>query len=115
MTPPIPATPVIVVHLDTAPGAGLTACTGTPFTPDTGDYPNVPRTPCTGCTRTARDSVVEHGQLYASGAVLVRDNSPAVERVYPLTEWIEHNQRHGGVVLRRRVIVVERWHEVPRA
>lgn len=45
----------------------------------------------------------------------VRSNNPETERVYPLTEWITHNQRDGGRVYRRRIIVVEDWIEVPRA
>jgi hypothetical protein len=46
--------PVVVVHLDTAEGAGLTACTGDPFRPDDGiSYPTTPRVACTGCTRAA--------------------------------------------------------------
>lgn len=47
---PIRSRPVIVVHLDTEEGAGLTACTGAPFSPDNGEtWPNVPRVLCTGC------------------------------------------------------------------
>lgn len=47
---PIHPRPVIVVHLDTAEGARLTACTGEPFVPDHGvSYLDVPRVPCTGC------------------------------------------------------------------
>ena len=52
---PIRSRPVIVVHLDTEEGSGLTACTGAPFSPDNGEaWPNVPRVPCTGCTLAAR-------------------------------------------------------------
>lgn len=54
--------------------------------------------------------VVEHGQLYAGGPILVRPLS--WDDAYPLAEWIRHKSRHGGKVLRRTVIVVEDWAEV---
>jgi len=58
------------------------------------------------------DVVVEHGQLYSSGAMLVRNGHPEIEKVYPLAEWIVNSKRDGGKVYRRQVIVVEDWTEV---
>jgi hypothetical protein len=45
--------PVIIVHLDTAPGAGLTACSGQPFrNAEPHEWPDVPRTLCPLCHHT---------------------------------------------------------------
>lgn len=57
-------------------------------------------------------TVVEHAEQYTSGAMLVR--YPEIEHVYPLAEWITDQQRHGGRIFKRRVIVVDDWTEVPR-
>lgn len=52
---PLPIRPVILVHLDTAPGAKLTACSGVPFEVDNGTtYLNVPRMLCPGCANATR-------------------------------------------------------------
>lgn len=49
----MPAFPVIVTHLEDAPGSGLAACSGRPFrTP--GGFSNFARWLCTGCARYAR-------------------------------------------------------------
>lgn len=52
----LPATPVIVVHLEDPPGSGLAACCGVPFEPAKG-YEKTPRWLCTGCSRGAREGV----------------------------------------------------------
>ncbi|EOD66885.1 hypothetical protein [Amycolatopsis vancoresmycina] len=61
------------------------------------------------------EPATEHAEQYTSGAMLVRNPAPEVERVYPLTQWIQDQQRHGGRIFKRRVIVVDDWTEVPRA
>lgn len=58
------------------------------------------------------ETVVEHGLLMSGGGVHVRPDG--IEHVYPLADWIEAHQRLGSHVMRRRVIVVEDWNEVPR-
>lgn len=45
----------------------------------------------------------------ATGPVVTE---PYIEEIYPLAQKIEHGQRSGGKVYRRRVIVVEDWAEV---
>jgi hypothetical protein len=32
--------------------------------------------------------------------------------IYPLAKRIEHGKRHGGTVLRRRIVVLDEWEEV---
>ena len=60
------------------------------------------------------EPVTEHGLLMSGGGMQVRNDAPEIEKIYPLEEWIVHNQRFGGKVYRRRVIVVEDWEEVAR-
>lgn len=57
---------------------------------------------------------IEHGLLMSGDSMAVRSSDPEIEQVYPLVAWIRHKQRSGGKVMRRRVIVVEDWTEVPR-
>ena len=56
--------------------------------------------------------ITEHATMMSGGGMHVRIDLPEVEDIYPLAEWIEHNQRFGGKVYRRRIIVVEDWAEV---
>lgn len=56
--------------------------------------------------------VVEHAIRMTSGAMQVRNDHPLINHIYPLAQWIEHEQRDGGKVYRRTVIVVEDWEEV---
>lgn len=65
-------------------------------------------------TQAASDGpiAIEHGLLMSGGGVQTR--ADGIEEIYPLADWIEHEQRFGGKVMRRRVIVVEDWTEVPR-
>lgn len=58
-------------------------------------------------------AVTEHALQMAGGSVQVRYDTPEIEKIYPLAEWITHNQRFGGKVWRRRVIVLDDWAEVP--
>lgn len=56
--------------------------------------------------------VTEHATRYPGGAYHVRWADPRVEKLHPLAEWIENEQRQGSKVYRRRIIVVEDWAEV---
>ena len=62
----------------------------------------------------AAEPVTEHAHLMSGGGYHVWNTEPYIEEIYPLAQRIEHGQRHGGRVYRRRVIVVEDWTEVPR-
>lgn len=61
---------------------------------------------------TDAEPIVEHAVMMSGGGMHVRNAHPAVERIFPLAEWM--SQRFGGKVYRRTVIVVEDWHEVQR-
>lgn len=56
--------------------------------------------------------VTEHAHMMSGGGYHVWNTEPYIEEVYPLAQRIEHGQRFGGKVYRRRVIVVEDWAEV---
>lgn len=58
--------------------------------------------------------VVEHAIQMSGGSMQVRNAHPEIERIFPLADWIKANQRGGGRVWRRVVVVVEDWEEVPR-
>lgn len=60
------------------------------------------------------EPVVEHAIKMAGGDMQVRNDRPDIERTYPLAEWIPDQQRFGGKVYRRTVIVVEDWREAER-
>jgi hypothetical protein len=60
-----------------------------------------------------REPVTEHAVEMSGGGMHVRWDDPEMERIYPLAQWIPAQQRHGGHVWRRRIIVVEDWSEVP--
>ena len=57
-------------------------------------------------------TVTEYGILMSGGGYQIRSTNPEVERIYPITEWVAGEKRHGGQVFRRRVIVVEEWAEL---
>lgn len=61
------------------------------------------------------EQVVEHAIQMSSGAMQVRFDDPEIERIFPLADWIKSEQRFGGKVYRRVVVVVEDWEEVPHA
>ena len=48
----------------------------------------------------------------SGGGFQIRSDSPAVERIYPVAEWVNGEIRTGGHVFRRRVVVVEDWEEL---
>jgi hypothetical protein len=60
----------------------------------------------------AAEPVTEHAHQMSGGGYHVWNTEPYIEKVYPLAQRIEHGQRFGGKVYRRRVIVVEDWAEV---
>lgn len=64
-----------------------------------------------------RDTITEHGERMSGGGFHVRASEadvPGLEDIYPLEQWIRSQQRFGGKVYRRKIIVVEDWTEVPR-
>jgi hypothetical protein len=60
------------------------------------------------------DRVVEHAIQMSGGSMQVHNANPDIDRIFPLADWIKANQRGGGRVWRRVVVVVEDWEEVPR-
>jgi hypothetical protein len=64
--------------------------------------------------RAPAEHVTEHAVRMSSGAMTVRYDHPDIDRIFPLAEWIRTEQRFGGRVWRRRIIVVDDWEEVPR-
>jgi len=60
------------------------------------------------------DEVTEYAAGMRGGGKHVRAPYSEVDQIYPLAEWIEHQQRDGGKVYRRTIIVVEDWAEVDR-
>jgi hypothetical protein len=63
---------------------------------------------------TSPEPITEHAILMSGGSMQARPNGGHIERVYPLAQWVPDNQRFGGKVYRRTVIVVEDWWEVER-
>lgn len=56
--------------------------------------------------------VTEYGGLMSGGGVNVWPDDPELLDIYPLAKRIEHGKRHGGHVLRRRIIVIDDWEEL---
>lgn len=56
--------------------------------------------------------VTEHAIRMSDGSMQVRNSDPELERIYPFERWVENQQRSGGTVYRRRIVVVEDWTEV---
>lgn len=63
---------------------------------------------------TMPEPIVEHAIMMSGGGMQVRNGDPEIEDIFPLAKWIPAQQRFGGKVYRRTVIVVEDWEEVPR-
>jgi hypothetical protein len=63
-------------------------------------------------TRTAGEAATEYAQLDGNGVFLVWDSGPEAEGRFPLAERIRLARSYGGLIFRRRVIVVEHWEEV---
>ena len=58
------------------------------------------------------ESVEEYGHLMSGGGVHVWPDDPEILDIYPLDKRIEHGKRHGGRVLRRRIVVLDDWEEI---
>lgn len=61
---------------------------------------------------TAGEAVTEYAQLDKNGVFLVWDVSPETEQRWPLARRIAAAREGGGIIFRRRVIVIEGWTEV---
>ena len=60
----------------------------------------------------AGEAHTEYAQLDGNGVFLVWDSGPNAETRFPLAERIRIARSYGGLIFRRRVIVVENWEEV---
>lgn len=60
---------------------------------------------------TTGEPIVEHAIMMSGGGMQVR-NGHEIEALYPLADWVSEQQRFGGKVYTRKVVVVEDWHEV---
>ena len=58
------------------------------------------------------EAVTEYAQLDKNGVFLVWDVPPEGEQRWPLAKRIKAARKFGGIIFRRRVIVVEGWEEV---
>lgn len=63
---------------------------------------------------TDPDPIIEHAIMMSGGGMQVRNNADHVNQIFPLPDWIRSQQRFGGKVYTRKVIVVEDWTEVER-
>lgn len=54
----------------------------------------------------------EHALQMSGGGYHVRASDPELERIYPLHEWILNKRSIGAKVYRRRIIIIQDWHEV---
>lgn len=61
---------------------------------------------------TSSSETTEYAQRYAGGGMLVRNPHPDIERIYPVADWIRHEQQLGGKIYRRRIVALENWTEV---
>lgn len=49
--------------------------------------------------------------LVAAGGWYLRPNEAAVERIYPLAQWVNDKRADGMKVVCRKIIVIEDWSE----
>lgn len=56
--------------------------------------------------------VTEYGVRMSGGEYRTLTTTPRLEEIYPLADRIKAERRDHGKVYRRRIIVVEDWHEV---
>lgn len=73
-----------------------------------GDYQPGDKAPTGSEQRATR---TEYALLMSGGGMHVRNDHPEVERIYPLADWIRHQQQDGARVFRREVVVVSGWAE----
>jgi hypothetical protein len=59
------------------------------------------------------DVRTEHALRMSGGSMQVYNDHPDIERIYPVAKQVQHDQRTGGKVYRRRIIVVDDWEEIP--
>lgn len=59
------------------------------------------------------EPIVEYASEYTGKSMLIRYCDEQVESIYPLKDWIRNQQRFGGKVYRRKIIVIDDWEEVP--
>lgn len=59
------------------------------------------------------EPIVEYANEYTGKSMLIAFRDEETESIYPLENWIRNQQRFGGKVYRRKIIVVEDWEEVP--
>lgn len=62
--------------------------------------------------RVDGQDITEHAQRDAGGSMLVRNPHPDIERIWPVADWIRDQQRMGGKIYRRRIVVLKDWTEV---
>lgn len=97
-----------------APDPEFDEC-GCGCTPDTKPWPHtmIPGNCARAVTRNPQTVMTEeYGHLMSGGGVSVWPLDPETLDIYPLAKRIEHGKRHGGHVLRRRIIVLDDWEEV---
>jgi hypothetical protein len=85
--------------------------------PDKGQHLMAPATPNPDATRDCAAylaqqpaGIEEHGHVMSGGGI--HTWNPDTYDVYPLDRRIEHGKRHGGHVVRRRIIVLDDWEEI---
>ena len=61
-----------------------------------------------------RDSrVTEHATEYSSGSMLVWNEQPWIQEIYPTAQKIAHEQKF-STVWQRKILVLQDWTEVPK-
>ena len=51
----------------------------------------------------------EYGVQLKNGGFTIRSEDVWVQRMLPLSKWIEDEQRHGGRVHKREIIIAQTW------
>lgn len=51
----------------------------------------------------------EYGAEMTNGGMQTRPTDKFVQRLYPLSKWIEDKQERGGRVHKRKIIILESW------
>lgn len=62
--------------------------------------------------REGERELLEYATAMTDGSRNVWPDDPELDAIYPLAKRVEHGQRNGGRVLRRRIVVIEDWSEV---
>lgn len=61
------------------------------------------------------EPATEYGQKYRGGGYLTRVDSDWMRERWPVEQWTWDNTRHGSVVGKRTIIVVEDWQDIRAA